>query len=60
LATGNEDQKVRLWDGAKGKHFGDLEGHFKPVQAVAWSFDSHHLASASEDRTVRVWWLGDQ
>jgi WD40 repeat protein len=37
-----------------------LEGHFKPVQAVAWSYDSHHLASASEDRTVRVWWLGDQ
>lgn len=36
-----------------------LTDHPDRVTSVAWSSDVH-LASASEDRTVRVWWLGEQ
>ena len=55
LASGSDDQTVRLWDAATGQEVQQLEGHTDWVRAVAFSPDGSRLASGSGDQTVRLW-----
>ncbi len=55
LASGSNDQTVRVWDGATGQALHTLTGHTSLVNSVAWSPDGRLLASGSDDRTVRLW-----
>jgi WD40 repeat protein len=45
---------VRLWDTA-GQGLLALRGHTGAIRALAFSPDGHRLASASDDRTIKVW-----
>jgi WD40 repeat protein len=45
---------VRLWDAA-GRELLTLRGHTEAVRTVAFSRDGHRLASAGDDRTIKVW-----
>lgn len=54
IATGSEDQTVRLWDSATGQLILTLRGHAGPVQSVAWSPDGRQLVSAGGGST-KVW-----
>ncbi|MFS8067663.1 MAG: WD40 repeat domain-containing protein, partial [Byssovorax sp.] len=45
----------RLWDVATGQQRGTLRGHSGEVVGFSISADRRLLASASTDRTVRLW-----
>ena len=57
LASGSDDDTVRLWDVATRQPDRDspLTGHTGDVVSVAFSPDGKTLASGSEDDTVRLW-----
>ncbi len=46
---------VQLWDAGNWQLRATLPGHPYQVHALAFSPDSHRLATASEDGVVRVW-----
>jgi WD40 repeat protein len=46
---------IQIWDATLMKPVQSLAGHTKNILSVAWSYDDHFIASASEDGTVRIW-----
>ena len=57
LASGSEDDTVRLWDANTGRHIRTLTGHTSSVYSVSFSPDGNTLASGGgwEDNTIRLW-----
>lgn len=49
------DKLVKVWSVLTGQILKTLEGHTEGLSDVAWSGDSALLASASDDKTVKVW-----
>ena len=54
-ATGGEDGKIAIW--RNGNPFPErvLDGHTAPIVSLAVSPDGNTLASASWDRSIRLW-----
>jgi hypothetical protein len=55
VASGSDDETVRLWDAATGALLQTLKGHSSRVYSVAFSPDGKLVASGSSDKTVRLW-----
>ena len=55
LASGSQDDTIRLWDAVTGKHKHTLTRHSSDVRSVAFSPDGQTLSSGSWDGTVRLW-----
>jgi WD40 repeat protein len=55
LATGSEDQTIKMWDVTSGKVLTTLRSHTGGVTSVAFSPDGELLASGGEDQTIRLW-----
>ncbi|CAA7028645.1 unnamed protein product [Microthlaspi erraticum] len=55
LATGADDNKVKVWNVASGSCFITFTEHTNAVTALHFMADNHSLLSASLDGTVRAW-----
>jgi WD40 repeat protein len=55
LASGSEDNTVKLWNVESQKEVITLQGHSSEVYSVAFSQDGKYLASGSYDKTVKLW-----
>ena len=55
IASGSDDNTIRLWDRASGKELTVLSGHRDKVTSVTFSPDGRTIASGSDDRTIRLW-----
>ncbi len=57
LATAQKDNRIRVFDLADSRLVTELRGHTDEVRFLSFSADGSLLASASLDRTVRLWRL---
>jgi cytochrome c len=55
LATGGEDGKIAIWKPGEAVPTQTFEGHTAPIVSLAVSPDGNTIASASWDRTIRLW-----
>ena len=55
VASGSDDNTVRVWSGENGALLHTLQGHTDAVRSVGWSPYGSKVVSGSEDNTVRLW-----
>ena len=53
------DPMLNIYNAETGDRLRWLVGHTGPITDIAFSDDGKLLASASQDRTVRAWWMED-
>jgi WD40 repeat protein len=55
LASGSDDQTIRLWNAHDGTCLTVLQGHTSGVTSVSFSPNGQILASASDNSSIRLW-----
>ena len=55
LASGSQDDTIKLWDVRAGQELRTLRGHKDSVWSVRYSPDGSALASGSKDKMIKLW-----
>lgn len=55
LASGGDDNTIKLWDYRQGKLLKVFSGHLAEVNSVSFSPNGQILVSASRDNTAILW-----
>ncbi len=55
IASGSQDESIRVFDVKIGKSLHVLPAHSNPVSSVAFSIDASLLATSSYDGLIRIW-----
>lgn len=55
LASGNADNKVKVWDASTGELLATLRGHMDIVSDVIFNKYGNKIASVSWDKTIKIW-----
>ena len=55
MATTGLDGITRVWDLRVGNAVVTLKGHVKMVLAVDFNSNGFHLATGSDDNSIRIW-----
>jgi WD40 repeat protein len=55
VASGSDDNKIKIWTPSDRKLVQTLEGHTDDVNDVAWHPDNRTLAAAGEEGRISVW-----
>ena len=55
VASGSDDNTIKIWDVATGFLVQNFTGHSQDVTSVAWSPDGSRVASGSSDSTIKIW-----
>ncbi|HEY9640177.1 MAG TPA: caspase family protein [Coleofasciculaceae cyanobacterium] len=55
LASGSDDQTIKIWNPVTGKAIRMLNGHQARVTSLSFSSTGERLASGSDDQTIRIW-----
>jgi len=55
LASGSNDNTIKIWEVATGKELRTLTGHSGWVSSVVYSPDGRYLASEIGDDTIKIW-----
>jgi len=55
IASGSDDNIVRIWNIKSSRLIKELKGHTAPISSVFFSKNGKKVISSSWDRTVRVW-----
>ncbi len=55
LASGSEDDSVRIWQVANGRPLATLQAHTGAVMSVAFRADGSLIIAGSLEGTIRLW-----
>jgi WD40 repeat protein len=55
LASGGQDNVIRIWDLKTNKQAGELRGHASHVRDCSYSSDGTWLLSAGRDQKIKLW-----
>jgi WD40 repeat protein len=55
IASGSNDNTVKIWDISTRKNIITLKGHTQGVKSVCFSPSGNTLASGSDDNTIKLW-----
>ncbi|KAJ2773165.1 hypothetical protein IWQ57_001429 [Coemansia nantahalensis] len=55
VATGSEDGTMFVWNRDTGRLLAQLKGHSDTINVCSWSSKMAALATAADDKTIRIW-----